>query len=534
MAFSEYFHEILKDIGIKNTEESIPFLFPEISHLGDPFWLNGVETVCEIIKKTISNKEKVFIYADGDMDGIAGASILGNFFKIIGIDFDVKLTHRLEEYEIDEIFIENILKMGYSLLFIIDSGTNSKQALYYCESHNFTTIVIDHHIFNQKYKFSHVHFINPYVDEDNAYSNMTSAGLTFKLLQALKIYLSFFPEECFFPSLELATLGTLNDYPVLRGENRIIIKIGLKHIVEGTNILGLKLFQQYFYVPQKSDEIETITFFFNPRLNAPGRFGKPEISFNLLISNNQDECEKALKEIENLSDRKQKMLKNVILKKDNIYENDPSFLIFQDIPASFSGIIASQTAAKYQKPSFVGIVSDDIIQGSARGFDEIDLHELFSKEKDIFLSFGGHKNAVGFKLRKKDINKVKKIWESLETREKKVPQKNKIYDMPIEKLDINFIQDLQLLKPFGRQHPEILFRSDSVQITKVVRKEKGKWVAWIKQNNFLFQAHFSNFKHLPNSDISIIYSPQIKKLNSNLFIIWLDIKNYYNATGDLQ
>ncbi|MCL5674192.1 MAG: DHH family phosphoesterase [Candidatus Omnitrophica bacterium] len=524
MVFSERFHDILKDMGIK-AEETEPFLFPEVSHLSDPFLLNGIEKTCEIIKKTISNKEKVFIYADGDMDGIAGAAILSNFFKITGIDFDVKLTHRLENYEIDETLIENILKMGYSLLFIIDSGTNSEKALRYCESSSLTTIIIDHHIFNQKYKFSHVHFINPYIDENSFYTGMTSAGLTFKLIHALKIYLPFFPEECFISSVELATMGTLNDYPPLKGENRVIIKIGLR-LLENTNILGLKLFQEYFYVPRKTDEIETITFFLNPRLNAPGRFGKPEISFKLLTSNNRDECENALKEIENLSKKKQKILKNISSKNNKIYGNDYSFSILHDIPVSFSGIIASRAAEKCQKPSFVGIVSDNVIQGSARGFNMVNLHDFFSKEKNIFLSFGGHKNAVGFKFRKENTDKIKKLWESMEIKEKNVAKSRKIYDIPIEKLEIDFIKELQLLKPFGEGHPEIFLRSQPVKITKIARKEKKQWITWIKQGNSLFEAHFPDSKPLPDSEISIIYIPRIKKLHNDFFLIWLDIKNY--------
>ncbi len=522
MAFSEYFQKILKDIGIKNSDEAGSFLFPDISHLGDPFLLSGMEKACEIIKKTISNKEKIFIYADGDMDGISGAAILGNFFKIIGIDFDLKLTHRLEEYDIDETFMESILKMGFSLLFIVDSGTNSKDALQYCESHGLTTIVIDHHIFNQKYKFSHVHFINPYISEDNFYTDITASGLTLKLIQALKIYLSFFPEECFIPSVELACLGTLNDYPPLKGENRTIVKIGL-NLIADTNILGLKLFQEYFYVPQKIDEAETVTMFLNPRLNAPGRFGKPEISFKLLTSNDPNECKNALKEIDILSKEKQKILRDITSPKNKIYKDISSFSILHDIPVSFSGIIASRTAEKYQKPSFVGIVSDNVIQGSARGFNMVNLHTFFLKEKDIFLSFGGHKNAVGFKFKKKDVNKIKELWESMET-EKNLKKTNKIYDIPIEKLNIEFIKEVQLLKPFGKGHPEIFFRSEPVKIAKISRQEKGKSITWVQKNRSLFEAHFPGDMLLPDCEVSIIYSPKIKKTYNNLFLVWLDIK----------
>src|SRR5208337_2115973 len=105
----------------------------------------------------------------------------------------------------------------------------------------------------RKYEFSRVHFINPHVDGNVLYGNMTSAGLTLKLLQALKSCLSFFPKEYFISAIELAALGTLNDYARLTGENRTIVKIGLK-LLETSNIPGLKLFRKYFYVPDRAGD----------------------------------------------------------------------------------------------------------------------------------------------------------------------------------------------------------------------------------------------------------------------------------------
>lgn len=525
--FSEVFRRILKDTGINNEKETTEFLFPEISHFSDPFLIPGMEESCECLADAIFKKKKIFVYADGDIDGISGACILTGLLSRIEAAFDVRLTHRLEEYDIDRDFVEQIRKLGYELLIIIDTGTNSQEVLACCEKMGLSIIIIDHHLSLEKHNSPDIRLINPNVTGTDIphLANLTAAGLVFKFIQALKGYLSFFPEGHLHKSIELAMLGTLSDYGVLSGENRSIVKLGLKSL-QNPLTEGLKSFRQYFYMGRETDEIKSVTFYINPKLNTPGRFGKPEISFKLLTAFNQDECFDILSEIEQLEKQKQKILKKILSGISDVPLTKNPFVLFEDIPVSFSGLIASRLAEQTASPALAAIKTRDFIQGSARSFGRADLFSFFSGNKDLFMSFGGHRNAVGFKTGHKKLNELQQYWKTIKTQKKK-PVQQKICDISLDNLTIDLIREFQLLKPFGQGNPEVLFRTDGVKLTGMCKQEKKKSVVWVRHNGQLFEAHFNeNMKDLLNKEISIVFSPKIKKAGKDLYITWLDVKSY--------
>lgn len=511
--------------GIKEVGQISEFLNPKISTLSDPFFIVQMKKACEIIEDAIYLKKKIFLYADGDVDGVAGAAILSLVFRSLRVPFEIKLTHRLEDYEIEPDFVHRVQKLGYDLLIMIDTGTTSNRLIEYCEKTKFPLIIIDHHRALINCELKNVIIINPSLKRgDNHFESLTGSGLVFKLVQSLRGILSFFPEEIFISCIELATIGTLGDYGLLNGENRVIVKLGLKFF-ENTSIPGIEEFKKYFYVPKKTDEITPITHYLNPRLNTPGRFGKPELALKVLTASKDENIHGTLEEIDSLENKKRIILREMSGAITKIKITSPPFIIFDNIPVSFSGTFAARMSEKFQLPSLVAIKQRDIIQGSARSFDRLDIYEFFDKYRDLFISFGGHRNAVGFKMKEKFLGELKEVWKKLSLGNKPVNQIQDIYEINFEMLTIPVLEQLQLLRPFGPGNPPVVFKSFPVQCIKITRREKSKIIAWVKQRNKIFEARFpSNFK-MPDNFLSIYYRPVLQK-SGNLYTVWLDVVDY--------
>ncbi|HPP66421.1 MAG TPA: DHH family phosphoesterase [bacterium] len=517
--------QILSERGITTTQDIKTFLNPDISSFSNPFSICGIQAATKLIEDAIYSKKRVFIYADGDMDGMAGAAMLSNIFKAMGLDFDIKLTHRLESYEIESEFVNNIKKMGYNLLITIDTGTSSKKLIDYCEKTKFPLIIIDHHRTCIEKQPLHVVIVNPSLHKTNHdFITLTAAGLVLKLVQAIKELFPFFPQDMFYPCIELGAMGTLNDHGMLTGENHTIVKMGLRQL-GNTQIPGIERFKEHFYVPKKDEEIETITHYLNPRLNTPGRFGKPELAFKILTAGIDENIESVFEEIKTFEKEKQKIMRRLssVVKNENI-EELPLF-VFENIPVSFSGTFAARISEQFQMPALVAIKHNDIIQGSARGFDSINLYEFFYQMRDIFSSFGGHPNAIGFKMKSSNLPELKKLWKNIKIGEKSSPSVTKPVDIKLNDITIPLLKNLQMLRPFGPGNPQVTFKSYGVECVKITRYQKTCAIAWIKQNNCLFEAHFPAKFTIPSRLLSISYTPVLQK-SGDLYIAWLDIKDY--------
>jgi len=517
----------LKSLGITTKQEIATFLFPDISRLAEPFRIPEMGRACDFLLRSIRKCQPVFIFADGDTDGITGAAMLVHFFSRIGVEYDIRLNHRLEEYEIEPDFIDRVRALGYGLLVTVDTGTGSHEALRHCEESGFPAIVIDHHLSQRCCKSENVVILNPAVSGSSSGRDeyFTGAGLVFKLIQALRGAMNYFPEEVFSSALELATIGTIGDHGILLGENRTIVKLGLASL-QNPVLSGLRRFKEHFYSPIEEDEIGGVLFYLNPKLNTPGRFGRPEISLQLLTVNSEDDCTSILNEIENLERKKQKLLRRAFAScSDSARKmHYAPLVVLGDIPASFSGTIASRLCEDCGRPALALIQRGTIIQGSARSAGMVDLYRFFNRKKELFLSFGGHASAVGIRFERKFLGDVEKYWRTLEYERPKLGT-SVIHELPLDALTVDLLREISLLKPFGPGNPEILLKSDAICVKKT-RQERGKTVAWVKKNDVLFEAHFPESMRISEGrPISIVFSYRVRKVAEDLFLVVLNIRD---------
>ncbi|MCM8809128.1 MAG: DHH family phosphoesterase [Candidatus Omnitrophica bacterium] len=511
----DFLREILYKRGIKKEEEIEKFLFPSLNDIIEPNKIANIEDASKEILNSLKKKEKIFVYGDGDIDGIGGVFFILKFLKERDVNFNYYLTHRLEDYEIEENFVDYLLRENYKIIILIDCGISSYKFLKKCSENNIKAIVIDHHQTEIENLPKGHFYIHPFF---NSFKNDFSATvLSFKLFQNL---ISNYPSSLSFKDfISIVGLSTLSENLNLIGENRIFVKEMLKDL-KYSNIKGLN-FLISKYLNKEFLEIEDIKTKINPKLNSPGRFGKPEITLNLFLEEKEKEIEIIIKEIEQLDKKRYELTQKIIKKTEEEKGFEDRFLVFENLPESLCGIIASRLSEKFGLPFFIASKKGKIIKGSARAPEDYDLYTEMKKIKDKLLSFGGHKTAIGFKFSTEVENQIKEYWKSIKIEKK---QDDEYFDIifDIEDIKPEIFEYLNLLKPYGKGNKPPIFLSRNVLLKKIKKGEQEKY--WVKKN-VIFECEFLNSKKVEEGEKDIFYTPEIKEIDG-YYKISLKIKNF--------
>ncbi|MCM8772261.1 MAG: DHH family phosphoesterase [Candidatus Omnitrophica bacterium] len=511
-------HPILRKIlhrrNIISENDIKKFLFPTIDDLIDPCIIEMIEEASDTILKAIKNRDRIFIYGDGDVDGIGGVFFLIKFLQNKNVNFNYYLTHRLEDYEIEENLVDYFLKEKYKLLIFVDCGISSYRFLKKCAENGLKVIVIDHHQTELKYLPEDHIYIHPFFTLKEI--DFSATGLSFKLFQSLSSnYFSSFSDY-----IVIAGLSVLSENLNLMDDNRIFVKEMIKDLKNST-IKGLNLIVSR-YLNSSKIEVEDINKLINPKLNSPGRFGKPEISLNLLLEEKENELENLLREIESLDKKRYQITQDIMKNVEKFQNFDERFIIVENLSPSFCGIIASRLVEKYNLPFLVMSKKGNIIKGSGRSPENFNLYENLKKIKDKFISFGGHKNAVGFKFHSEKEKEIKEYWINLKVEKR---EKECYFDIAyeIENIKPEILENLELLKPFGKGNPPPVFLSKNVFIKKI--KKGNEYRYWAKKNDVIFECKVPDPKEIKEGTYDILYTPEIQKKDGYYRII-LEIKNF--------
>ncbi|MFN4227268.1 MAG: DHH family phosphoesterase [Candidatus Ratteibacteria bacterium] len=510
----DFLRQILYKRGIKKEKEIEKFLFPSLNDIIEPSKISNIEVASNEIQNSIKNKEKIFIYGDGDIDGIGGVFFILKFLSERNANFNYYLTHRLEDYEIEENFVDYLLKENYKIIILIDCGISSYKFLKKCAESGIKAIVIDHHQTEiENLPTSHIYIHPSFSSIKNDFSATT---LSFKLFQNL---ISNYPSLSFKDFISIVGLSTLSESLNLIGENRIFVKEMLKDLkysnIKGLNFLVSKHLNKEFI------EIEDVKRKINPKLNSPGRFGKPEITLNLFLEEEEREIEILLKEIEQLDKKRYQLTQKIIKKIEGQCGFEDRFLVLENLPESLCGIIASRLTEKFDLPFFVASKKGKILKGSARAPEDYDLYTKMKKIKDKFLSFGGHKTAIGFKFSTELEDEIKEYWKSIKIEKSK---DDEYFDIVfnIEDIKPEIFEYLNLLKPYGKGNNPPVFLSKDVFLKKIKKGDQEKY--WVKKN-VIFECEFLNSKKPEEGKKDIFYTPEIEEIDG-YYKITLKIRNF--------
>ncbi|MDE2399430.1 MAG: single-stranded-DNA-specific exonuclease RecJ [Patescibacteria group bacterium] len=486
--YGELLTTLLEKRGITDVEQAEIFLNPSYERdFHDPFLMRDMERACVRIFEAVEANEKILIYADYDCDGIPGAVILCDLFKLINYtNYEVYIPQRNSEgYGLNLEAIEQFANIGVKLLITVDLGITAVAEVAQAEVDGIDVIITDHHLPQEVLPRAYA-ILNPKVD-DYPEKMLCGAGVAFKLVQGfVHKYSDYFKiskgSEKWM--LDMAGLATLSDMVPLTGENRAMVYFGMK-VFRKSPRPGLQKLLAQMKINQKYISEDDIGFMVTPRLNAASRMDNPLRAFELLSTKDEVEADVLAKHLTKINDERKSIVTGIMrevnkkLEKGGRGENTPVIVIGNsEWRVGILGLVAGKIMDEYNKPVFVwGKDENDFIKGSCRSDGSVSVVELMSVTSESFLEYGGHELAGGFTVHSDKIHFLEEALSSSFHKVKRdsmvnVGQENYDIKSDLSMVNMKSWREIEKMSPFGLANPKPIFLFEGVKIEKI--KKFGK------------------------------------------------------------
>ena len=497
-SISPVFAQVLINRGLKTAADINDFLYPSITGLSDPFELPSMKAAVERVKLALHRHERILIHGDYDTDGLTATAIMLQALRCIGLDACYFIPNRmLHGYGFNNHTVDMAIKLGVKLIITVDCGINSFEAASCADKAGIDVIITDHHepvvkgirewgmgignstnpeprTPNPLYVLPDaVAVVNPKLKAHNSkLSNLSGAGVAFKFVEALAMEGGLpYSRDDVIPLLDLAALGTMADVVPLTGENRIIVKEGLKFIHSGLRP-GIRALKEVSGLNGKETRAGRLSYTLVPRINSAGRIADSQDVVRLLISESEEESLELSSWLDNLN-RKRQEIEGEIYQKAlvRLRESDVASAIVlagEGWHQGVLGIVASRIAEEFYRPAFIFSLENGIAKGSARSIPSFDICKGLAKSRDLLLSFGGHKQAAGIKLKAEDLSAfahaINEIVKGCLNESELQPVLEIDANVRLSEVTHELVAEFSLLEPFGMGNPEPLAGAKGLEV----------------------------------------------------------------------
>lgn len=465
--------------GITQEEDVINFL-QENKDFSDPFLMKDMDKAVERITTAVENGEKICVYGDYDADGVTSTSLLYSYLRdSLGADVMFYIPTRTGEgYGMNKSAVDKIHSLGVTLIITVDNGISAREEIDYANSLGIDTVITDHHMPSGAIPKA-VAVVNAHQQDDKSpFKDFSGVGVAFKLVMAIE------GEYADVDSLlenfsDIATLGTIGDIVPLVGENRTLVKNGLRHI-QNSDRIGINAMKQESGIAEKEINSSNVAFTLVPRINAGGRLGSSEKSVNLLLTEDEDEAVTIADKLGMDNRERQSIEKEILASIDEEVRRTPNIvndkiLVFagRGWHQGVVGIAASRIKDIYDKPTIIiGIDDDGVARGSGRSVEGFSLCDAVFACSEHLTHYGGHPMAVGISLEKEKINDFRKAINAY-CKDIKMPYNILHIDCKLNpnQLDLSILDSLSYIEPCGASNPSPIF--GLYNMTIIATKEIG-------------------------------------------------------------
>lgn len=539
--------QILISRGFRSMDEIHEFLYAKLPNLFDPDLFPDMDKAVDRILYALDHSQSVLIYGDNDVDGMTAAALLTEFLRSIGIKTYVDIPNRatLKKSVIGDA-LQIAMKNHCKLMITVDCGITAAKEIQEVVQNGIDVIVTDHH--EPTSKIPHcLATLNPKLI-NSTYPNreLTGVGVAFKLVHAILNALT--EQEKPIPSkmdlknyLDLVALGTIADMGALRGENRILVRYGLKQLKKLRRVGLAKLFQVSDLRPQEmtpSDLASKIA----PRLNSLGRIAEPIKGVELLLIRDHLAAEKLATELDLHNLERQKIEKKASDDIENTIYQNPEILQKKAIVLSSNKwhpgiipIITARIAKQYNRPTLIISTEQGIGKGSMRTIPQFPLLPVLKNLSDLLINYGGHDFAAGLSIKEENIPLfTEKFIQEAEVHLKEQDIVSKLHldgKINFSDLTFDFMESLTLLEPFGNENPPPILYCEAIQVwpPKLIGKYHLK--LFLEQNDRMLEgiafglAERKDELKGKNLKLKIAFTPQINMF-MNKASIQLHIKDF--------
>lgn len=541
---------LIRNRDIQDMKEIRSYLYGTLAEIPSPWKMKDMERAVQILQKKITQKKKIRIIGDYDIDGVTATCILLKGLKRLNANVDTYIPDRVKDgYGMHEQLIDKALEDGIDTILTCDNGIAAAVEIEYAKKEGLTVIVTDHHDIPFRDTEDGRIWIIPKADavvnpkqNDCLYPNKNICGavVAWKLIWALYERLGIDSDEIW-DFLELAAIATVGDVMDLQGENRIIVKEGLKKL-SSTSFEGLKALICVNNLEGAEITAYHVGFVIGPCINASGRLDTAARSLELLLADNMEDAMKLADDLYDLNQSRKAMTEQgkgqaiQSIEENNLGKDRVLVVYLPDCHESLAGIIAGRIREAYNKPVFVLTKGSDGVKGSGRSIEAYSMYEELVKCSDLLMQFGGHPMAAGLSMEEKNVELFRRRLNDncTLTEQDLIPKIMIDVPMPISYLSKKLTEQLKVLEPFGKGNSKPLFAQKNLRAVGIRVLGRNRNVAkmlLIDENGIKMDAvyfgeaqEFVDFVQAHDT-ISVTYYPEINVFQGreNLQVV---IKNY--------
>lgn len=471
--------QILVSREFSSLDEIHDYLYAKLPDLYDPFLLAEMPQAVDRICKAIKDSENILIYGDNDVDGMTGTALLTEFLQNLGANVFFYVSNRsASRQSLIVEALEYAIKNECKLLITVDCGITAAAEIAKVAEKNIDVIITDHHEPTDKIPHC-IATLNPKL-LNNSYPNrdLTGVGVAFKLAHALTNHLvsegQISPKKIELKRyLDLVALGTISDMGSLVGENRILVRYGIRQLRK-TKRIGLSKLISISDIDLNELSTFTIASKIAPRLNSLGRIDDPQKGVEVLLIRNAQVAENMAQELDLNNIERQKIERTMSAEVETMILSHPDILKHKAIVIHSDkwhpgviAIISTRIAKVYNRPTIVIAVDNGIGKGSLRSIPEFPLLNVLKDNSDLLQNFGGHDFAAGLTIKESNIEEFKRRFiRAAESTLNESDVMTKLHlDAEVNFHDLTFdlMESIKLLEPYGNENPQPILYSDAKQ-----------------------------------------------------------------------
>jgi single-stranded-DNA-specific exonuclease len=512
--------------GITSPEAAVRFLNPSLDQLHDPLLMTDLSVGVNRLLAAIDGGERIAIHGDYDVDGVTSTVMLRRVVSLLGGDVIHYIPERLTDgYGLQSDGIDRLKAMGIQVIVSVDCGIRSLAAAERAREVGIDLVITDHHEPDSTLPPA-LAVINPR-RSDCTYpdKNLAGVGVAFKVVQALCARTG---HSRWIPGfLKLAALGTVADLVPLRGENRVIARLGLDQLTRGKHTAGLQALLNSCGLRGKKIGSYEVGFMLAPRLNAAGRMATPNLAAQLLLTVDESQAHDARQLAERLdteNTRRREEQADVFEQARLVIASDPNIGAHNMLVVwgkgwhrGVIGIVASKLADQFRRPTLVLSVDGDVAHGSGRSIPGFDLLKTLEQCHGLFERFGGHRQAAGVTIDAARLPDLRRHLTDIANQQLRpddlIPRLEIDAVLPLSSINKTLIDELETLEPFGQGNRRPVFQAKPVEAVEGPYKMKGQHLRMtLRQGRGLFRAvawraaEYQEFYRLHRSALSIAFS----------------------------
>jgi single-stranded-DNA-specific exonuclease len=523
--------QLLHNRRIHDPGEAHDFLTGRLS--GDnPFRLKGMDEAVARLRDAVRHGERIAIYGDFDTDGVTATVLLVQTLSALGAKVEPYIPHRVNEgYGVNLDALRYLYRQGVRVVVTVDCGIRSVGEVAQA-SRGLDLIVTDHHSVGPDLPPAQA-VINPkQLGCPYPFKNLSGVGLAFKLAQALLRVQNRMGAEVELGEeslLDLVALGTVADVVPLLGENRALVRRGLKELNEPPIRPGVEALMAEARLRRGEVDATAIAFRLGPRLNAAGRIDTAMLAYQLLTSREPLETKELAERLGKLNQRRQELTEKTVVEAEaQVLADDPEACLYLAASKEFLpgivGLAASRLTEAYYRPSVVVELGDEESRGSCRSIEEFHITWALDECKDLLIRYGGHEAAAGFTVATKDLEALRKRLQAIATEKladlELRPTLKIDAEIRLEEVDWATHALLSEIEPCGVENPQPVLVSRDVEVRdrRVMGNQRshlklmlrdGRGVAW----DAVFFRHGHLVDEVP-ARVDVAYTLDINEWNS--------------------